>query len=291
MRTLIASALLLCASACAAVNSDAPPTTTAETGQLNLTYAIASQGEASDKVLGIVSETGEIAGSLGEEDGGRQSHEADVAIHYRSSVGAERWSAPDSFRVQYLGDLRSAMGNSFTALLSARGFRTKGPYREIGEMTFPERKDVYLVAVAKLSLDLEQKQTQKRCSSVMCEETGVIQLGGELTIQLIEPLSEQTILNKRVSLTDFNISTSYLRETEYKQPQPQNASLVEQAISSVGKKEQRPSELRDTTDKALVDAVNAFFLKAMQEIDRALSREEILRYEADIAELKERKRY
>jgi neuraminyllactose-binding hemagglutinin len=184
----------------------------------------------------------------------------------------------------YRPQLAAAFQNSFNELISSKGFKTMGPYASADEITYTDKKTQYLAAIPKLRFLIDQKGANSGCDATVCQDQGEIQITGELAISLVEPLTGQALINKRINLSDFQIRKQYLRQ--WKNP-TSNSSLVNMAISAAA----GPKELVDNTDKVMTEALNEFYAQSMAKIDKLISQEELLSFEKDIGELKNAKRF
>lgn len=189
--------------------------------------------------------------------------------------------------------LSSSMVNTFNEIVISKGFTISGPYDSFDDITFGDKKTSYLALVPNIEVYIDQKRINAACvqSQNYCEDVGTIQIGGSLNIKLVEPLTGQTFLSKRVNLSDLNQSREYVRRVH--QAGPQKGLLLtamDAAVdAAVGPAQQKP--LIDNTDKVLVDALNEFYAGAMAKVDSYLSREEILSFESDVEKVKELKRF
>jgi neuraminyllactose-binding hemagglutinin len=107
---------------------------------------------------------------------------------------------------------------------------------------------------------------------------------GEFYLKIVEPITNQALINRRINLSDFKLSKPYVYEAKN-----QNVSqgLTSQMISKLS----GPDSLTDDTDKVLVDLLNEFYAKATERIIQYLSREELLAIEKDVQKLKGMKVY
>ncbi len=83
----------------------------------------------------------------------------------------------------------------------AKGLRTMGPFRNIGEMTFSQKRDATFALAPEIHVRLDQSGG----------EAGAISAGGWFSLILIEPLSGQKIWAKKLDLPTRN--APYLAKT------------------------------------------------------------------------------
>jgi neuraminyllactose-binding hemagglutinin len=255
-----------------------------EVGQLNLTYAAPQGGaEKTGKILGVVSKT-----SAAEIKEPAESPSMKLLASFAPRGGSYdntnfTWNARQDFRSSYVPRLATAISNGFGEILSKRGFNVKGPYGTFDDMTFGEKREIFLVSNSNISIDVDKKSTRFGCDKGYCTDEGEFQVTGELTLQLIEPLTGQTVMTKRINLSDFQISKAYLKQVKA----PSEPGAMEAILNMTS----RPARLVDNTDKVLVEAVNEFYTRAMAKIDLFLSRDEIMSHDKEVAELKNLKRF
>ena len=151
-------------------------------------------------------------------------------------------------------------------------------------MTYREKKKIYLAFVPKVDFRIEKKILSKDSGRMHKHEEGVIQIGGSLIITMLEPMTGEIFLKKRINLSDFKIEEPFLQEWQSKKGGGMSAGGAMDRASA-------PDYLVDTTDVALTNALNKFYPLAMKKINLYLDREEILSYEEDILKLKGLKRF
>jgi neuraminyllactose-binding hemagglutinin len=226
------------------------PTLTREVGQLNLHYTPAEQpGVRSEKVVAVVSP--EIAKFEG--------------VHGQN----------------YQERVKEAIGTGVQELLTKKGFNLVGPFSNFDDMAYGEKKKAYIALVPVLNLVIDQKITKQDTTHFTHIRTieGVVSVGGELVINLIEPLTKERIMSKRINLSDLKISENFIRQAKVG-----SSGMLFDAIAST-------NDLTDNSDKALSEAVNKFYTGAMAKIDRMISVEEIESFNASVQELKGMKRF
>ena len=260
-----------------------------ESATLNLNYKASTRGAATGKVIAIVApefvkdnDTASV----------RQSGQPGVVSNpYLMSLmsGQQQVQGPyanAAFLREYQPRLRAAMQGAIEEMLSSRGFKAKGPYATLDDITYVDKKGLYLVSVPKITVYFDERISRQECKNrgFLCTVEGSFNVTGELMYRLIEPLTGQALLTKRIDLSGLNISKTYRKEFQARtQSNGLDGAVIDKAVA--------PDVLRDNSDKVLVDAVNEFYQQAMAKIDSLLSREEMLSYESDIEQLKSIKRF
>jgi hypothetical protein len=147
-----------------------------------------------------------------------------------------------------------------------------------------EKKKIYLAFVPKVDFTIENKVINTKRNRLYIHTDGVIQIGGSLIVSMIEPMTGQVFIKRRINLSDFNIQEPYVYE---RQTSNGSGGLIGTALD----KGSAPDMLKDTTDVALTKAINKFYAKTIPKINSYLDKEEILSFKKDILKLKGLKRF
>lgn len=261
------------------------PKVSREIGQLNLQYnSPEQQGVRSDKTIALVSpevlkpQNNAQAQSQG---AGNNPFFAAMLQQQMMNSGEIKVDFISIYDQNYASQVKTAIGNGIQEMLTKKGFRLMGPYGTFDDMAYGDKKKAYLALVPVLNLQISNKITKDESTSLTHIHTleGVVSIGGELLINLIEPMTKERIMSKRINLSDFNISKNYVRQAKIG-----SSGLIFDAIAS-------GNELTDNSDKALTEAINEFYTQAMAKIDKMISTEEIVNYAKSIEELKGLKKF
>lgn len=255
-----------------------------EVGHLNLQSEKFAQQAKTDKVIAIVSpvfaardESAKVQNTQG-----MSPYEAMLMAKQGTVKGSTNFK--QNFANNYAQRLSKAFEGSISEMLAAKGFKLQGPFSNFDDITYREKKKIYLAFVPKVDFQIEKKVLNSKKERLYVHEEGVIQIGGSLIITMVEPMTGETFVKKRINLSDFNIEESYVKDRQYRVGGGLN-------VSSALDKASAPDSLNDTSDVALTKAINTFYAKAMKKINLYLDREEILSYEKDILKLKGLKRF
>jgi neuraminyllactose-binding hemagglutinin len=180
--------------------------------------------------------------------------------------------------------LRRALNFAIAEILTAKGFKTKGPYETFDDITYRDKKMIYLAYVPKLNLIVNKMDVKKEYHKLYYHETGIFTLSGSLEISVDEPMTGQAFIKKRINLADLDISEPYIYE---KQVSLGDGSLTGALVDKIG----ASKVLHDNSEAAYARAVNKFYTKAVKRIEQYIDREEILSYKDDILKLKGLKRF
>ena len=84
----------------------------------------------------------------------------------------------------------------FEEIISAKGFRMRGPFRTYDEMTFPDKKEADLILTPKIEIDVTPAGRMEQGKEFLTDVafwkwSGQVNLGGRITINLNETLSNE----------------------------------------------------------------------------------------------------
>lgn len=255
------------------------------TGNLNLNYRPGTASHTTGKAIAIVSP--EFAGT--DAPAASQPTPSLMTVFgtmVNMPVAQSRFQPQIAYQNTYRPRLKDSMVSGIQEIISNKGFGIKGPYATFDDMSYGDKKDTYLAAVPTLKIYFDAKPQQVACvgQAAICTDQGTFTVTGELVYRMIEPLTGQAIMTKRVNLSDFNITRSYFRQYQWRTNMGDFLSYLFAKLSA-------PASLSDNTDAVMTDAINEFYRKAMTKIDTMVSTGEILSYEGDVRQLKELKRF
>jgi len=96
------------------------------------------------------------------------------------------------------------MGSDFEEILSARGFRMRGPFATYDEMSFPDKSQSDLTLMPKIEFDFSPVGVQQAGKDLLGTPwyrwKGTVKLGGRITIAVNETLSNERMWSKSVEL-------------------------------------------------------------------------------------------
>ncbi len=253
-------------------------------GTLNLKSENLEQLKSTNHVIAIVSPTIAANSMVAQVQNQTTMSPVQMIMLQRMGKFNTKYDFNNAFRQSYSKRLDKALESSVSEIISAKGFKLKGPYSVFDDMTYQDKKKIYLAFVPKIDFTIENKVLNSQRNRLYQHTDGVIQIGGSLIISMIEPMTGQVFLKRRINLSDFNIQEPYVYENQISYG---NGGLIGTAID----KGSAPDKLIDTTDVALTKAINKFYSKTIPKINSYLDKEEILSFEKDILKLKGLKRF
>jgi len=255
-----------------------------EVGQLNLQSKKFEQQVKTDKVIAIVSPVFAARNESAKVQNTTGMNPYEAMLMGRQGTVKGSTDFKQDFANNYAQRLSKAFESSISEMIAAKGFKLQGPFSNFDDITYREKKKIYLAFVPKVDFQIEKKVLNSKKERLFIHEEGVIQIGGSLIITMVEPMTGKTCVKKRINLSDFNIKEPYLQDRQYREGGGLNFATAMDKVSA-------PDSIKDTTDVALTKAINEFYTKAINKIDLYLDREEILSYEKDILKLKGLKRF
>lgn len=169
-------------------------------------------------------------------------------------------------------DLESAFARALAAdvqkLLVNRGFSISGPFADLNDMTFPQKKQADVALVPSIAIQvsapkLDQTWKDGRAQGYMA--SGDCTVAGQIEFRLIEPLSGQVVWLKRVDVPPMR--------------QPCSAE------------DQRPEPVTTVARNGVARLLESTYPVVMQKVAIYFVREEIEMVKKQSAELREKKVY
>jgi len=253
-----------------------------DVGALNLQSKKLTQHKSNHHIIAIISPSVKAKSSKGHV----QTSQSPLAMMMMQRIRNANidYDFNNVFTKNYASRLNKALEESISEIIASKGFQLKGPYSNLDDITYQDKKKIYLAFVPKINFTIDNKIIDKKQHRLYTHEDGVIQIGGSFVISMIEPMTGQVFIKRRINLSDFNIQEPYVYE---KQISVGGNGLIETALD----KGTAPDVLKDTTDVALTKAINEFYTKAIDKINLYLDEEEILSFQKDILKLKGLKRF
>lgn len=253
-------------------------------GTLNLESEKLTQLKATKHVISIVSPVIAANSVTAQVQNQSSMTPFEMMLMQQMSNRNVKFDFNNAFSLNYSHRLNDALESSVSEIISSKGFKLKGPYGVFDDMTYQDKKKIYLAFVPKINFSIENKVMNTKKSRLYTHTDGVIQIGGNVIISMIEPMTGQVFVKRRINLSDFNIQEPYVYE---KQTTLGDGSIIGTALD----KGTAPDKLIDNTDVALTKAINKFYAKTMVKINSYLDKEEILSFQQDILNLKGLKRF
>ncbi len=188
-----------------------------------------------------------------------------------------------AFDKYYAEKLTDAMGRECIKLIERSGFSASGPHELQDDITYSQKKSLYLTFYPSLDLQVEQDITKRSFDkfSGIHKESGTATLVGSLTIDLIEPLSNSTIITKKIDISAMKLSSRY--NYDWRGEAHYNG-LFSKIIGFIIVTN---TKIVDDTDQVLADLLNQFYHQSMLQLERQISAQEILSFSDRVMELKQ----
>lgn len=263
----------------------APVQVKKELGQVNFVYDPGPEAKKTGKSIAIVSPV-----FAGVQDDPRLA----VLTARAGTENTYNVSFIRMFDTGYKNRVAQAMRDTTLEIFTRRGFTTMGPYATFDDMTYTDKKAAYLASVPTLNFVIDEKRTKEGCVGALCTVEGVIQITGDMNYKMVEPLTGQAVVNRRINLSDFQISKNYIKQFTPQAGAGSLGAVMVQGLSNAVSNAQAGSsgmQPVDDSDKVLAEALNEFYSKAMTRIDSFISQEELMALRKEVDTLKATKRY
>lgn len=214
-----------------------------------------------------------------------------VAMARSSSLRGDRnkqpflrqtWSTSSHLRgletAQYSKQLEAAFYHALVRIMHHHGFSTREDLHAFDTLSHDDKSLMYLLCIPTLTLQINERLLTEDVQLVTKNKatTGLLTVDGNLIMDCVEPLSEETVLIKHISFDDFHVRRSYRRYL------PGNSALLTRTLLG--------GEFIDTSEQAFVEALNEFYPRAVTKIFTLLTAEELLHGRERVASLKAQKR-
>lgn len=274
MKKIAVLGLAVLLSACSAIPVDQ------QVGQLDSSYDFGVKEPKNNLQLAIVSPEGGISRL---EQINNKMNKFALLMNSNRTIKNNRVTIHN----KYYKEVRSAFEQGLEELITTRGFNYSGPYQTFDDITFGDKKSSYLAIVPLFEMSVSEQDVHLDNGMAYTEETGVISVDGSVVVKMIEPLTKQTIMQKRIDLSKLDIKEPYIIQQE----KSVSGDLIGKAFDAAVKQAAKPEKLTVTYDKAYATAMQKFYDSSMQQLAKYLTAEELLYYRHDITELKGKKRF
>ncbi len=193
--------------------------------------------------------------------------------------GTLRWAnhKGDVYNEHVLGDssfkdLQAALYKSLQDLFLAKGINTRGPFKSIEDMTYPDKKATDLVFHSAFDVNLKHSEVAREGRGFFdngVDWTWSIAISGNFQIKATEPLSGEVFWSKNLEFPGQAKITKFVASQGKASSQSRNNAL----------------------ENACSEVMREFFKDAMTKIGRYLSAEELLRLKKMAGEVKAKKRF
>lgn len=251
-----------------------------ETGRLDTNYEFGAKSVSNNRSVAIVDPTGSF------ENFAENIPEKNPML---LMMGNSQTAKKDIVASKYQSEVMRAFRSGIQTIITNRGFTFTGPYESFDEITYRDKKNSYLAIVPVFDIQLGKMNIRRETGTGYTEETGIVTVDGEFSIKVMEPMTKQVLMKKRIDLSRLKISEPYTIQVE--RDGSESSSLIIGAIGGAIKAAGKPEVLVNTYDKAYALAMTKFYQGSMEYINKYISAEELLDYELEVNELKGKKVY
>ena len=117
----------------------------------------------------------------------------------------EEWKTYNYLSNYPFDKFSSNMARDFEAILSARGYRLRGPFRTYDELTFPDKEGSDLIMYPKIEIDVRPVGQPIAGKAFLTDQPwygwkGQINVGGRISLNLNESLTNERMWTKTIEL-------------------------------------------------------------------------------------------
>lgn len=204
---------------------------------------------------------------------------ADMARHFRAQARfqvQDADSATNPFQRRFLETYRprieAALDRDIRELLQSKGFRADVSASRFEDLDAASRGETLLTTVPTATLAISREIDSRECGGGYCRESGRLRLDGQFLLLVVESGSGSPVAIRRMNLHSLGIDEPYVH-------------YAADAESGEGVPPGGDGPLRDTTDRALVAVLNRFYASVMAEVDRLVSRRQVLAFHDSLRSL------
>lgn len=177
---------------------------------------------------------------------------------------------------------KKALSLAISEIISAKGFKLKGPYQTFDDITYRDKKMIYLAFRPKLDMQLKHQKTKEERHQSYYHEEGVYTAEGSLEISVVEPMTGQVFIKRRIDLSGLGLSEKYIYEQQIMR-RGMTSAMLNAALA--------PEQLQNTTKYAQSKLEAEVYSAVVDKIQQYIDREELISFEPDILKLKGLKRF
>lgn len=197
------------------------------------------------------------------------------------------------YKKKYSSLSSNALRDDIADILLNQGFEVNSDYQTYDDIDFSVKKKAYLVIEPFIEISFMNNGVEKDTTGSTLTETGTVNIAGFVGIKNLEPLSREQLSLKKVNLSDLSLQKSYKSVREIKSTNsyvsPYGAGKA--LGGALGNAMWGSSESDDTTQSVMVSFLNNIQSFSIEKFKSRLQKENILAYENDINEIKQKKRY
>lgn len=181
---------------------------------------------------------------------------------------------------QYL----QSMGGDFQRMLVAKGFVLTGPFDDLNQMTYPDKRTASLTLTPTVFLNVQRKITstgENEPNTVSGTASGTLTVNSWVTFVLLEPLSGEKIWIKKLTLepAQKRFTYSYKILTTLEGPQGARTAV------------RRVQRFNDDSQHVLAQVLESYYAPVMETAWRYFHPDEVLALKKMADEIREKKRF
>lgn len=184
-----------------------------------------------------------------------------------------------------------SMSIDMDKVIVAKGMTVKGPFSDIEDMTFPDKKGTDLTLTPRIIITAQHQDSEWKVDRYnnRMQRNFKLSIGGFIAFEMREPLSNEKIWIKKLELDGVDVDGVEVYEAV--------VTRYERRKGLFGEYYQAPVEWKtgkvvyDGKIEAMADALNKMYLAIMGKFETYINSEEILALKVQTKEIRDLKRY
>jgi hypothetical protein len=185
----------------------------------------------------------------------------------------------DIAKEKYLDTLGESLKTDIDYMLLQKNIRVLGTFTSKDEMTFDQKKRAIYAFSPKIAIVVDEQKIEDRSRGY--SERGTFTVRGYIALWLYESITGEKLWVKRIEAQP--ISRAYEFAAKFKEPQKVATDIDMLFASGI--------EEKDTSDKALADALSEFYTLLVKKLWDHIDPEEWSKYLNQAEKLRQEKRY
>jgi len=185
----------------------------------------------------------------------------------------------DIAKEKYLDVLSESLKTDIDYMLLLKNIRVLGTFTSMDEMTFDQKKRAIYAFSPKITIVVDEQKIEDRSRGY--SERGTFTVRGYITLLLYESITGEKLWVKRIEAQP--VSKTYEFVAKFKEPIRVASDIDMLLVSGI--------EEKDTSDKALADALSEFYNLLVKKLWDHIDPEEWSKYLDQAENLRREKRY
>jgi len=204
---------------------------------------------------------------------------ASTYANYIMTAYSGAYKKSDIAKEKYLDVLSESLKTDIDYMLLQKNIRVLGTFTSMDEMTFDQKKRAIYAFSPKIAIVVDEQKIEDRSRGY--SERGTFTVRGYITLWLYESITGEKLWVKRIEAQP--VSKTYEFVAKFKEPSKVASDVDMLFVSGI--------EEKDTSDKALADALSEFYNLLVKKLWDHMDTEEWSKYLDQAENLRREKRY